>query len=218
MTRLLSTFSKKCSIPICLWNKNGLSASSSKVNPCIGKVTVLISELVDLNIGMTDNSILQVYHPQARERYAHCSNLEKVCKELQDPYLKLNQSVRQTNGKDIRDLIDHHLSCRRFNSFKLSSPSWVQEIVQVTLQAFNTMAGSLLKKRLMANAYRCILIDAPSNSCGFLGSFSHIHALKCLSNMYDMHSRATDYTSMYGGFPDKGILPQNIVSCLKADT
>lgn len=46
---------------------------------------------------MTDNSVLQVYHPQARERYAHCSNLEKVCKELQDPYLKLNQSVRKRN-------------------------------------------------------------------------------------------------------------------------
>lgn len=48
----------------------------------------------DLKIGMTDNSMLQVYHPQAREMYALCSNLEKVCKDLQDPFKKLHQTVR----------------------------------------------------------------------------------------------------------------------------
>ncbi|KAI9322804.1 ATP dependent DNA ligase domain-containing protein [Dichotomocladium elegans] len=49
--------------------------------------------LKDLKIGMTDNSVLQVYHPQARDMYAVCSNLEKVCTDLKDPAVKLNKST-----------------------------------------------------------------------------------------------------------------------------
>ncbi|KAI9247434.1 hypothetical protein BDA99DRAFT_525900 [Phascolomyces articulosus] len=49
--------------------------------------------LKDLKMGMSDGSIFQVYHPQAREMYSVCSNFEKVCKDLQDPFVKLNKST-----------------------------------------------------------------------------------------------------------------------------
>ncbi|KAG2216309.1 hypothetical protein INT45_011241 [Circinella minor] len=49
--------------------------------------------LKDLKVGISDASLFSVYHPQAREMYAVCSNLEKVCKDLQDPFVKLNKST-----------------------------------------------------------------------------------------------------------------------------
>ncbi|KAL1926334.1 hypothetical protein VTP01DRAFT_5855 [Rhizomucor pusillus] len=78
--------------------------------------------LKDLKIGMTDNSMLQVYHPQAREMYALCSNLEKVCKDLQDPFKKLHQTTiqlfhpfkPQLGHKDVPKDVSRVLSNGRF--------------------------------------------------------------------------------------------------------
>ncbi|CAO3595413.1 unnamed protein product [Absidia cylindrospora] len=49
--------------------------------------------LKDLKMGMSENSIFDVYHPQARELYSVCSNLKRVCADLEDPSVKLGKAV-----------------------------------------------------------------------------------------------------------------------------
>ncbi|KAI8338401.1 ATP dependent DNA ligase domain-containing protein [Chlamydoabsidia padenii] len=49
--------------------------------------------LKDLKMGMSENSVFDVFHPQARELYSVCSNLKKVCDDLQNPTTKLGKSV-----------------------------------------------------------------------------------------------------------------------------
>lgn len=49
--------------------------------------------LKDLKMGMSENSIFDVFHPQARELYSVCSNLKKVCEDLRNPTMKLGKSV-----------------------------------------------------------------------------------------------------------------------------
>ncbi|KAG0180060.1 DNA ligase (ATP) [Apophysomyces sp. BC1034] len=51
--------------------------------------------LKDLKIGMSENSVFDVYHPQARELFSVCSNLEKVCKDLRDPHTSIAKSTIQ---------------------------------------------------------------------------------------------------------------------------
>ncbi|CDH52455.1 dna ligase 4 [Lichtheimia corymbifera JMRC:FSU:9682] len=135
--------------------------------------------LKDLNIGMTDNSILQVYHPQARERYAHCSNLEKVCKELQDPYLKLNQSTIQL-FQAFKPQLGTRDRPKDFSSLHHQGRFYIEEKID--------------------------------------GERIQMHFDQRTKQFMWFSRRATDYTSMYGGFPDKDNLARNVVSCLKADT
>ncbi|KAI8092888.1 ATP dependent DNA ligase domain-containing protein [Halteromyces radiatus] len=49
--------------------------------------------LKDLKMGMSENSIFDVYHPQARELYSVCSNLKKVCEDLRNPTTKLGKTT-----------------------------------------------------------------------------------------------------------------------------
>ncbi|KAF7730847.1 hypothetical protein EC973_001365 [Apophysomyces ossiformis] len=51
--------------------------------------------LKDLKIGMSENSVFDVYHPQARELFSVCSSLEKVCKDLRDPHTNIGKSAIQ---------------------------------------------------------------------------------------------------------------------------
>ncbi|ORY95305.1 ATP dependent DNA ligase domain-domain-containing protein [Syncephalastrum racemosum] len=49
--------------------------------------------LKDMKMGMSDNSMFDVFHPQARDLFAVCSSLEKVCSDLKDPFTKLGKST-----------------------------------------------------------------------------------------------------------------------------
>jgi DNA ligase-4 len=49
---------------------------------------------VDLKIGMSETSVFDVYHPQAKELYSVTSDLKKVCEKLQDPFARIGKSVR----------------------------------------------------------------------------------------------------------------------------
>ncbi|KAI8379658.1 uncharacterized protein BYT42DRAFT_569559 [Radiomyces spectabilis] len=51
--------------------------------------------LKDLKIGMSENSIFDVYHHQARQLYDVCSNLQKVCEDLQNPLIAVGQTSIQ---------------------------------------------------------------------------------------------------------------------------
>ncbi|KAH8548349.1 hypothetical protein BGW37DRAFT_523377 [Umbelopsis sp. PMI_123] len=51
--------------------------------------------LKDLKIGMSETSIFDVYHPQAKELYSVTSDLKKVCEKLQDPFARIGKSTIQ---------------------------------------------------------------------------------------------------------------------------
>ncbi|KAF8315325.1 ATP-dependent DNA ligase [Clavulina sp. PMI_390] len=48
--------------------------------------------LKDLNIGMKENTVFGVFHPDATDLYNSCSNLQKICYDLHDPKHRLNAS------------------------------------------------------------------------------------------------------------------------------
>ncbi|KAI8578405.1 hypothetical protein K450DRAFT_247763 [Umbelopsis ramanniana AG] len=51
--------------------------------------------LKDLKIGMSETSVFDVYHPQAKELYSVTSDLKKVCEKLQDPFARIGKSTIQ---------------------------------------------------------------------------------------------------------------------------
>ncbi|CAM0137506.1 unnamed protein product [Umbelopsis sp. WA50703] len=51
--------------------------------------------LKDLKIGMSESSVFDVYHPQAKELYSVTSDLKKVCEKLQDPFARIGKSTIQ---------------------------------------------------------------------------------------------------------------------------
>lgn len=42
---------------------------------------------------MSESSVFDVYHPQAKELYSVTSDLKKVCEKLQDPFARIGKSV-----------------------------------------------------------------------------------------------------------------------------
>jgi DNA ligase-4 len=54
---------------------------------------LIITFFADLKIGMSESSVFDVYHPQAKELYSVTSDLKKVCEKLQDPFARIGKSV-----------------------------------------------------------------------------------------------------------------------------
>ena len=48
----------------------------------------------DLNIGMKENTVFSVFHPDAMDLYNSCSDLQKICYDLADPEHRLEETVR----------------------------------------------------------------------------------------------------------------------------
>eukprot|EP00731_Ephydatia_muelleri_P008231 Em0004g569a len=49
--------------------------------------------LKGLKTGLSENSVFSVFHPDAVDLFSVCSNLEKVCTDLHDPSVHLNESI-----------------------------------------------------------------------------------------------------------------------------
>ncbi|KAK3736164.1 hypothetical protein QZH41_015551 [Actinostola sp. cb2023] len=47
--------------------------------------------LRDLKTGLSENSVLGVFHPDALELYNICNSLSKVCQQLHDPSIRMNE-------------------------------------------------------------------------------------------------------------------------------
>ncbi|XP_073251496.1 DNA ligase 4-like [Porites lutea] len=45
----------------------------------------------ELKTGLSENSVFKVYHPDAVELYSVCNSLSKVCSDLQDPSVRMNE-------------------------------------------------------------------------------------------------------------------------------
>ena len=51
--------------------------------------------LKDMKVSLGVNSILQAFHPDARDLYDVTANLRKVCESLTDPSIRLNEIAIQ---------------------------------------------------------------------------------------------------------------------------
>jgi hypothetical protein len=60
---------------------------------CLGTLVNSSYLILDLKIGMSETSVFDVYHPQAKELYSVTSDLKKVCEKLQDPFARIGKSV-----------------------------------------------------------------------------------------------------------------------------
>jgi DNA ligase-4 len=47
----------------------------------------------ELKVGLSENSILSVFHPDALDLFSVSSSLEKVCSDLRSPDIKLNETA-----------------------------------------------------------------------------------------------------------------------------
>ena len=46
----------------------------------------------DMKIGLSENSVFQIYHPDATDLFSVCSSLEKVCSDLKSLATHLNEA------------------------------------------------------------------------------------------------------------------------------
>lgn len=70
-------------------------------SPCLLCV-ILIPQLYlqDLSIGMKENTVFSVFHPDAMDLYNSCSDLQKICYDLADPQRRLNDEVNTSRDRN----------------------------------------------------------------------------------------------------------------------
>ncbi|XP_068083258.1 DNA ligase 4 isoform X3 [Anabrus simplex] len=139
--------------------------------------------LKDMKLGLGQNSLLRLYHPDARELYDVCNNLEKICRVLRDPSQRLHEVeveifspfrpmlAEQCDVQKVDDFLKHHPFCyvetkydgERFQlhykdgTFKYFSRNGYEYTDTYGQTAFNGLLSPHIAKQLRADIHTCIL-------------------------------------------------------------